>query len=144
MQPPQTQYVERDGISIAYQVVGDGPVDLLMSPGNVSHLDLQWTDPGTSGFLARLASFARLIIYDKPGTGLSDPVPQLPTLEERVADMKAVLDAAGSERAALFGISEGGPTSILMAATYPQRIILAGPLRHVCRVADRRARGVLS
>ena len=123
MQPPQTQYVERDGISIAYQVVGDGPVDLLMSPGNVSHLDLQWTDPGTAGFLARLASFARLIIYDKPGTGLSDPVSQLPTLEERVADMKAVIDAAGSERAALFGISEGGPTSILMAATYPQRII---------------------
>jgi pimeloyl-ACP methyl ester carboxylesterase len=123
VQPPPTQYVERDGVSIAYQVVGDGPVDLLMSPGNVSHLDLQWTDPGISSFLARLSSFARLIIYDKPGTRLSDPVPQLPTLEERVADMKAVLDAAGSERAALFGISEGGPTSVLMAATHPQRII---------------------
>ena len=122
VQPPPTQYVERDGISIAYQVVGDRPVDLLMSPGNVSHLDLQWTDPEISRFLARLASFARLIIYDKPGTGLSDPISQLPTLEERVADMEAVLDAVGSERAALFGISEGGPTSILMAATHPERI----------------------
>jgi len=122
VQPPRTQYVERDGISIAYQVVGDGPIDLLMSPGFVSHLDLQWTAPRMSRVLARLASFARLIVYDKPGTGLSDPIPQLPTLEERVADMEAVLDAAGSERAALFGISEGGPTSVLMAAMRPQRI----------------------
>jgi class 3 adenylate cyclase/pimeloyl-ACP methyl ester carboxylesterase len=122
VQPPQTQYVEREGISIAYQVVGEGPVDLLMSPGFVSHLDLQWTDRGTSRFLAHLASFARLIIYDKPGTGLSDPIPQLPTLEERVADMEAVLDAAGSARAVLFGVSEGGPTSVLLAALRPQRI----------------------
>jgi pimeloyl-ACP methyl ester carboxylesterase len=122
VQPPPTQYVERDGISIAYQVVGEGPVDLLMSPGFVSHLDLQWADPGTSRFLARLGSFARLILYDKPGTGLSDPIPQLPTLEERVADIEAVLDAAGSERAVLFGVSEGGPTSVLLAAMRPQRI----------------------
>jgi class 3 adenylate cyclase len=123
VQPPQTQYVERDGISIAYQVVGDGPVDLLISPGFVTHLDLQWTDPGVSRFLTRLASFARLIIYDKPGTGLSDPIPQLPTLEERVADIEAVLDAAGSQRAVLLGISEGGPTSVLLAAMRPERII---------------------
>ena len=122
MQPPRTHYVERDGISIAYQVVGDGPVDLLISPGFVSHLDLQWTAPRMSRFLARLASFARLIVYDKAGTGLSDPIPQLPTLEERVADIEAVLDAAGSERAVLFGISEGGPTSVLLAAMRPQRI----------------------
>ncbi|MGH2864483.1 MAG: adenylate/guanylate cyclase domain-containing protein [Solirubrobacteraceae bacterium] len=122
MQPPQTQYVKRDGISIAFQVVGSGPVDLLVSPGFVSHLDLQWTDPAISRFATRLASFSRLIIYDKPGTGLSDPVAQLPTLEERVADMEAVLDAAGSERAVLFGISEGGPTSVLLAAMRPQRV----------------------
>ena len=122
VQPPQTQYVERDGISIAYQVVGDGPVDLLISPGFVSHLDLQWADPRIARFLARLASFARLIIYDKPGTGLSDPIAQLPTLEERVADIEAVLDAAGSEQAVLLGISEGGPTSVLLAAMRPQRI----------------------
>jgi class 3 adenylate cyclase/pimeloyl-ACP methyl ester carboxylesterase len=122
VQPPQTQYVERDGISIAYQVVGDGPVDLLHSPGFVSHLDLQWGSPGASRWLARLTSFARLIMYDKPGTGLSDPIGHLPTLEERVADIEAVLDAAGSERAVLFGASEGGPTSVLMAAMRPQRV----------------------
>ena len=122
VQPPQTQYVERDGISIAYQVVGDGPVDLLFSPGFISHLDLQWADAGVSRFLARFASFARLIMYDKPGTGLSDPVPQLPTLEERVADIEAVLDAAGSQRAVLFGVSEGGPASVLLAAMRPERI----------------------
>jgi class 3 adenylate cyclase/predicted alpha/beta hydrolase len=122
VQPPQTQYVERDGTTIAYQVVGDGPVDLVISHGFVTHLDLQWADPGISRFLSRLAAFARLIIYDKPGTGLSDPIPQLPTLEERVADIEAVLDAAASEHAVLLGISEGGPTSVLLAAMRPQRI----------------------
>lgn len=123
MQPPQTQYVERDGISIAYQVIGDGPVDLLVSPGFVSHLDLGGVDRDISRVGVRLASFARLIIYDKPGTGLSDPIGYLPTLEERVADLEAVLDAAGSERAVLFGASEGGPTSVLFAAMRPHRII---------------------
>ena len=93
-----------------------------MSPGFVSHLDLQWADSQDLALSSRLASFARLIIYDKPGTGLSDPIPQLPTLEERVADIEAVLDAAGSERAVLLGISEGGPTSVLLAAMRPQRI----------------------
>jgi pimeloyl-ACP methyl ester carboxylesterase/class 3 adenylate cyclase len=122
VQPPPTQYVERDGISIAYQVVGDGPVDMLVSPGFVSHLDLQWADPSSAKFLARLASFTRLIMYDKPGTGLSDPISRLPTLEERCADIEAVLDAAGSTQAVLFGISEGGPSSVLLAATRPERI----------------------
>jgi class 3 adenylate cyclase/pimeloyl-ACP methyl ester carboxylesterase len=122
VQPPQTQYVVRDGVSIAYQVVGDGPADLLLSPGFVSHLDLQWVEPGMSGFLSRLASFARLIIYDKPGTGLSDPIAQLPTLEDRVADMIAVLDGAGSRRASLLGVSEGGPAAVLLAASRPERI----------------------
>jgi class 3 adenylate cyclase len=122
VQPPQTRYVERDGTTIAYQVVGDGSVDLVISHGFVTHLDLQWADPGISRFLSRLAAFARLIIYDKPGTGLSDPIPQLPTLEERVADIEAVLDAAGSKHAVLLGISEGGPTSVLLAAMRPQRI----------------------
>jgi pimeloyl-ACP methyl ester carboxylesterase len=122
MQPPPTEYVERDGVSIAFQVLGDGPVDLLLSPGFISHLDLAWTDPGTSRLLGRLASFARLILYDKPGTGLSDPIANLPTLEERGADIEAVLDAVGSKRAVLFGVSEGGPTSVLFAATRPERI----------------------
>ena len=123
MQPPPTQYVERDGVSIAYQVIGDGPIDMLVSPGFVSHLDLQWTDPPTAKFLARLASFTRLIMYDKPGTGLSDPISHLPTLEERGADIEAVLDAADSRQAVLFGISEGGPTSVVFSATRPERII---------------------
>ena len=122
MQPPQTKYVDRDGISIAYQVVGDGPRDLIVSPGFITHLDLQWADPAISKVLTRLASFARLILYDKPGTGLSDPIARLPTLEERVADLEAVLDAAESERAVLLGVSEGGPTSVLMAAMRPQRV----------------------
>ena len=123
MQPPPTQYVERDGLSIAFQMIGDGPVDMLVSPGFISHLDLQWTDPSTAKFLARLASFTRLIMYDKPGTGLSDPISQLPTLEERCADMEAVLDAAGSRQAVLLGISEGGPTSVVFSAMRPERII---------------------
>jgi class 3 adenylate cyclase/pimeloyl-ACP methyl ester carboxylesterase len=123
VQPPATQYVERDGTAIAYQVVGDGPLDLLLAHGFITHLDLQWTEPRYAGFLARLASFARLIVYDKPGTGLSDPIAHLPTIEERSADIEAVLDAAGSERAVLFGISEGGPSVLLLAATRPQRII---------------------
>lgn len=115
--------MDRDGISIAYQVVGEGPTDLLVSPGFITHLDLQWTEPRYSMFLARLASFARLILYDKPGTGLSDPIPHLPTLEERGADIEAVLDAAGSERAVIFGNSEGGPAAVLLAATRPERIV---------------------
>lgn len=102
--------------------MGDGPVDMLIAPGFISHLDLQWTEPCYARFLSRLASFARLIMYDKPGTGLSDPISHLPTLEERRADIEAVLDAAGSERAVLFGISEGGPSSVLLAATRPERI----------------------
>ena len=123
MQPPPTRYAERDGISIAYQVAGEGPVDLVFSPGFISHLDLQWTEPKFARLLTRLASFSRLIMYDKPGTGLSDPIPHLPTLEERAADIEAVLDAAGSERAVIFGLSEGGPASILLAATRPERIV---------------------
>ena len=97
-------------------------MDLVFSPGFISHLDLQWTDPNYVRFLSRLASFARLIIYDKPGTGLSDPIPHLPTLEERTANIEAVLDAAGSERAVLLGLSEGGPAAILLAATRPERV----------------------
>lgn len=122
MQPPVTRYVEREGVSIAFQVSGNGPVDLLFAPGFVSHLDLQWTDAGFARFLTRLSSFSRLIRYDKPGTGLSDPIPHLPTLEERTADMLAVLDAAGSQRATIMGFSESGPTSVLLAASRPDRV----------------------
>jgi class 3 adenylate cyclase len=118
---PDTRYARNGDINIAFQVVGDGPIDLVMTPGYISHLDLWWTIPETTAFLRRLASFSRLIIYDKRGTGLSDPAPGVPALEERMEDLHAVLDAAGSERTALFGMSEGGPMSVLFAATYPER-----------------------
>src|SRR3954454_16029232 len=123
VQPPPTRYVQRpDGVSIAYQVVGDGPIDLLYASGFISHLDLQWTDPNFARFLARMSSFARLILFDKPGTGLSDPIPHLPQLEERASDIEVLLDAVGSEQASIFGLSEGGPAAMLFAATRPARV----------------------
>ena len=122
MQQPKTSYARNGDVSIAYQVVGEGPIDLVFVPGFISHLDLWWSFPDTTAFLRRLASFSRLILFDKRGTGLSDPVPGVPTLEERMEDVHAVLDAAGSDRTALFGVSEGGPMSILYAATYPERV----------------------
>ena len=127
--PPQTRYARSGDLNIAYQVVGDGPLDLVFVPGFVSHLDLQWADPRIARFLEKLASFSRLIMFDKRGTGLSDPVASPASLEDRMDDVRAVMDAAGSERAALFGMSEGGPMSVLFAATYPERtraLILCG------------------
>jgi pimeloyl-ACP methyl ester carboxylesterase len=119
---PETRYAKSGDVNIAYQVVGDGPFDLVFVPGFVSHLDLMWADPGITRFLEHLASFSRLIMFDKRGTGLSDPVARPATLEERMDDVRAVMEAAGSERAAIFGLSEGGPMSILFAATYPDRV----------------------
>ena len=117
------KYARSGSVNIAYQVVGSGPIDLVFVMGWVSHLEYFWREPAFSGFLMRLASMARLIVFDKRGTGLSDPVPvsQLPTLEERLDDVRAVMDAAGSERAVLLGVSEGGPLCTLFAATYPER-----------------------
>jgi pimeloyl-ACP methyl ester carboxylesterase/class 3 adenylate cyclase len=126
---PQTRYAQSGDVNIAYQVVGTGPLDLVFVPGFVSHLDLQWADPRIARFFERLASFSRLILFDKRGTGLSDPVAGPAPLEDRMDDVRAVMDAAGSERAALFGLSEGGPMSVLFAATYPERthaLILCG------------------
>src|SRR6267143_5477004 len=120
--PPQTRYAKSGEGNIAYQVVGDGPFDLVFVPGFISHLDLQWADPRIARFLEKLASFSRLILFDKRGTGLSDPVAGPSSLEERMEDLHAVLDAAGSERCALLGVSEGGPMSVLCAATYPDRV----------------------
>lgn len=120
--PPATHYARHGDVNVAYQVVGEGPVDLLMVPGFISHLDLHWTLPEITAMFRRLGSFSRFITFDKPGTGLSDPIAHVATLEERMEDVHAVLDAAGSERAALFGISEGGPMSVLFAATYPERV----------------------
>ena len=132
MQAPETRYAHRDdGVSIGYQLVGDGPVPLVWCWGWMSHLDLQWTDPGVARFFERLGSFSRLLIYDKPGTGVSDPIGHVPTLEERVEDVRIVMDAARMERAAVLGESEAGPVAAMFAATYPERtdaLIIYGSL----------------
>ena len=123
--PPKTQFARSGDFHIAYQVVGDGPIDVVYVPGWISHVELAWELPELVHGFKRLASFSRLILFDKRGTGMSDPVPndQLPTLEQRMDDVRAVMDAVGSERAAVFGASEGGNMSLLFAATYPQRTI---------------------
>jgi len=124
IEPAETRYARSGELHIAYQVIGEGPRDLVMVPGFVSNLEMTWEVPAAADFLLRLASFSRLILFDKRGTGLSDrvPVSALPGLEARMDDVRAVLDAVGSTRASLLGISEGGPMSILFAATYPQRV----------------------
>ncbi|NIM28309.1 MAG: alpha/beta fold hydrolase [Gammaproteobacteria bacterium] len=122
---PETRYTKVGDVHIAYQVVGDGPLDLVVVPGWVSHLEVQyWEEPIVARFFERLATFSRLILFDKRGTGLSDRVAPsaLPTLEQRMEDVNAVMDAVGSSRAALFGISEGGAMCALFAATYPDRV----------------------
>jgi pimeloyl-ACP methyl ester carboxylesterase/DNA-binding CsgD family transcriptional regulator len=120
---PETRYARSGDVHIAYQIVGEGPLDLVFVHGFISNLEQQWDDPGFAHLLSRLAAFSRLIVFDKRGTGLSDRVPldSLPTLEQRMDDVRAVMDAAQSRRAALFGSSEGGPMAMLFAATYPQR-----------------------
>ncbi|HEY8563747.1 MAG TPA: alpha/beta fold hydrolase [Pyrinomonadaceae bacterium] len=120
---PETRYVENGDVNIAYQVIGDGDLDVVFVMGWVSHLEYFWKQPLFAAFLNRLASFSRLILFDKRGTGLSDRVPlsQLPTLEQRMEDVHAVMDAVGSERAVLIGVSEGGPMCSLFAATYPEK-----------------------
>jgi len=120
---PTTHYAKSGDVHIAYHVVGEGPIDLVIIHGFISHLENQWENPALARFLDRLASFSRLIVFDKRGTGLSDRVAEsaLPTLEQRMDDIRAVMDATGSSRAAMFGLSEGGPLSTLFAATYPAR-----------------------
>jgi pimeloyl-ACP methyl ester carboxylesterase len=121
---PETRYAKSGDLNIAYQVVGEGPFDLVYVPGWVSNIEAMWEEPSHARLLGRLAGFSRLILFDKRGTGMSDPVPvdRLPTLEERMDDVRAVMDAAGSERAAIFGSSEGGLMSVLFSATSPERI----------------------
>jgi pimeloyl-ACP methyl ester carboxylesterase len=139
--PPETRYAKSGDVNIAYQVVGEGPIDLVYVPGWVSNVELIWEKPKPSRFLERLASFSRLILFDKRGTGMSDrvSVTQLPTLEERMDDVRAVLDAVDSERAALVGHSEGGSMSLLFAATYPERaraLVLLGVFARRIRTED--------
>src|SRR4051795_13743930 len=119
---PDTHYAKGPSGDIAYQVIGEGPIDLVIVPGWISHIDKQWDDQSWRGFIEELSSFARVIIYDKSGTGLSDPVDGVPTVENRADDLRAVLDAAGSDRPALFGFSEGGLISTLFAATFPEHV----------------------
>ncbi len=118
---PQTRYAYSGDVGIAYREIGEGAVDLVLAFPFVSHLDLLWDSPAIAGFVGRLARFARVLAFDRRGVGLSDPVSGAPTLEERMDDVRAVMDAAGSERAALLGMSEGATMCMLFAATYPER-----------------------
>ncbi|HUB97916.1 MAG TPA: adenylate/guanylate cyclase domain-containing protein [Stellaceae bacterium] len=119
---PDIHYAMSGDVSIAYQVVGEGPRDLVMIPGFLNNIELAWEEPNYAQFLTRLSTVARLIFMDRRGTGLSDRVAQVPSLETRMDDVRAVMDAAGSQHATLFGISEGGPMSLMFAATYPDRV----------------------
>ena len=126
MDVPETRYAKTaDGVHIAYQTVGTGPVDIAFVMAWTTHIELMWKEPTLARFLSRLAAFSRLIVFDKRGTGLSDRVPddRLPSLEVRMDDARAVMDAVGSERAIVMGFSEGGPMATLFAATYPERTI---------------------
>ena len=135
MRPIETRYARSGEVRIAYQVVGQGAFDLVFVPGFISNLDLHWEDEGYSRLLKRLSAFSRLILFDKRGTGLSDRVDthHLPSLETRMDDVRAVMDAAGSGRAAILGASEGAPMAMLFAATYPERtraLVLYGGYAH--------------
>jgi pimeloyl-ACP methyl ester carboxylesterase len=137
--PPKTRYARSGDAYIAYQVCGEGPFDVVLVPGFVSNVEHWWDIPVVPEIFERIASFARLILFDKRGTGLSDPVADVPTLEQRMDDLRAVMDAAGSERSALWGVSEGGPASLLFAATYPQRtsaLVLYGATPRFSRAPD--------
>ena len=119
--PPETHYARSGDVYIAYQIIGAGLVDVVMAPGTVSHLDLDWESPPRAGFYEGLSRFCRLIRFDKRGTGLSDRPLQMATLEERADDIRAVMDAAGSQQAVIFGASEGASMACLFAATHPER-----------------------
>jgi pimeloyl-ACP methyl ester carboxylesterase len=139
MESPTHYARSADGASIAYQVHGDGPLDLVFVPGFVSHTEIFWEEPAIARFLRRLTSFSRLVFFDKRGQGLSDRFGRPPTLEETMDDLKAVMDDAEVERAAVFGVSEGGPMSILFAATYPERVsalVLYGTYARMTKAPD--------
>jgi class 3 adenylate cyclase/predicted alpha/beta hydrolase len=135
MKTPVTRYAKSGDVSVAYQVTGHADIDLVWAPGTVSHLDLDWESPGDVWWMDRCHAFSRLIRFDKRGTGLSDRVTAAASLEERTDDIRAVMDAAGSERAAILGFSEGGSMACLFAATYPNRtralIVWGGQARWV-------------
>ena len=136
---PRTQYVEADGLSIAYQVFGSGPQDLVIVPGLVSHIEADWSIEEQARARWKLAQAFRVIVFDKRGQGMSDAFEGVPTLEERISDVRAVMQAVGSKRAVLFALSEGGAMSVLFAATYPQmveRLILFGSMARATWAPD--------
>jgi pimeloyl-ACP methyl ester carboxylesterase len=133
MEAPEVRYAKSGNVSIAYSVVGDGPFDVIFVSGWVfSALEFAWDGP-PADFFRRLASFSRLIVFDKRGTGLSDSTTGIPNLETRMDDIRGVMEAAGSKRAAIMGVSEGGPITLLFAATYPERT--AAAILYGCRVS---------
>ncbi len=135
---PEIKYARNGDVSIAYQVLGSGPIDVVYVPPFASNLELQWQEPQQARYLQRLASFSRLVMFDKRGTGLSDRT-GIATLEERMDDLRAVMDAVGLERAVVFGTSEGGAMSLLFAATYPQRVqalVLYGAYARIVSAPD--------
>ncbi|HEY1779977.1 MAG TPA: adenylate/guanylate cyclase domain-containing protein [Roseiarcus sp.] len=119
---PETRYARSGGLNLAYQIMGSGPIDLIFVPGMIAHLEFLHDLPGYTNFLRRLATFARVITFDKSGQGLSDRYLGMPSFEQRIDDIRAIMDAVGSRRAVLLGCSEGGPISIMFAATYPKRV----------------------
>jgi pimeloyl-ACP methyl ester carboxylesterase len=138
-EPPPVQYAQNDGVHIAYQPIGEGERDLVLVQGYFSHIDMDWQQPVMARFVRALASFNRVILFDKRGTGLSDRAVPIATLEERMDDVRAVMDAAGSERAVLMGVSEGAPMSLLFAATYPERthaLVLHGGMARSTEAPD--------
>jgi pimeloyl-ACP methyl ester carboxylesterase len=135
---PDIRYAQSGGLNIAFSVTGDGP-DLVVAPGFISHLDIMFEEPSIFHFYSRLASFRRVVIFDKRGTGLSDPTMHAPTLEESVDDLRAVMDAAGCKRADILGISEGGAMAMLMTASHPDRVnalVLYGTFSRLLQAPD--------
>ena len=126
---PDTSYASCGDLSLAYQVFGDGPIELVVAGSFASHVELFWTLPEFEAFLERLSTFCRILLFDKAGVGLSDPVPHVRTLDDRAAEIEAVMDAVGFGKAVIFGVSEGGPAAMVFAATRPERtraLILTG------------------
>jgi pimeloyl-ACP methyl ester carboxylesterase len=122
MQMPETQYTRSGDVNIAYQIIGDGPVDLLWIPGFAQHLELAWEEPHRRAWIEALGSEYRVIVFDKRGTGLSDRVEGAPGIEERMDDCRAVLDAASSQRAAVLTAGDASDLALVFAATYPERV----------------------
>ena len=137
---PETSYAKCGDLSLAYQVFGDGPVELVFAGSFASHIELYWTVPEFVAFFERLSTFCRVLLFDKAGVGLSDPVPQVRTLDDRAAEIEAVMDAVGFERAVLFGASEGGPASICLRGNTTAANAGADSYRHL-RVRLRRRLG---